>query len=451
MTASALRMAGSQRGAATLAVVMVLFFILAMVAAYTNRNLIFEQRTSANSYRSARALAAADAGVDWTIAMLNGGIIGPDCTAAGATDDFRTRYLSLQFDGTYLANKWPAISPTDPEQAQPACAATDPATGTGAWDCRCPLGPPALLDHANAANPVFAVNFGAPDKPGVTVLHLQACNSARSGTVTGANMNAFGACHVNDIDSTDPSRQARLAVDSSATIRVSLGLLSALPNSPTAAMTVVGTITQPLGTTLRAVNADPSTGLALRAGGAIGNPAAIQAVGPAGSTFSTQRPGDSDLNSVAAADFFRQVFGMPAANYSQQPAAVILDCGGGCGAAASLTTAATQNPTRIIFVDGNLTFDAAAAYGSASQPTMLVATGNVTVAQPITFNGVIFAGGNLTWSSAGGVVNGAVIVGGNYTGTGDAAVAYDRAIVERVRQFYGSFVRVPGSWNTEKR
>jgi hypothetical protein len=34
---------------------MLLFFIISMVAAYTSRNLIFEQRTSANQYRSTQA------------------------------------------------------------------------------------------------------------------------------------------------------------------------------------------------------------------------------------------------------------------------------------------------------------------------------------------------------------------------------------------------------------
>ena len=52
-----------QRGAATLIVVMILFFVMTLVAAYTNRSLIFEQRTSANQYRSTQSLEIADAGM----------------------------------------------------------------------------------------------------------------------------------------------------------------------------------------------------------------------------------------------------------------------------------------------------------------------------------------------------------------------------------------------------
>ncbi|HRZ62470.1 MAG TPA: PilX N-terminal domain-containing pilus assembly protein, partial [Rubrivivax sp.] len=54
--AAAFRPTAAARGAAALVVVMVLFFIMSLVAAYASRNLIFEQRTSANNYRSTQAL-----------------------------------------------------------------------------------------------------------------------------------------------------------------------------------------------------------------------------------------------------------------------------------------------------------------------------------------------------------------------------------------------------------
>ncbi|MFY7949505.1 MAG: pilus assembly PilX family protein, partial [Gemmatimonas sp.] len=60
-----------QQGAATLVVVMVLFFIISMVAAYTSRNMIFEQRTGANLYRASQSFEAAEAGMNWALMMLN--------------------------------------------------------------------------------------------------------------------------------------------------------------------------------------------------------------------------------------------------------------------------------------------------------------------------------------------------------------------------------------------
>ena len=59
----------AQRGAATLIVVMLLFFIVSLVAAYAGRNLIFEQKTSANQYRATQAFEAADAGLEWALAV----------------------------------------------------------------------------------------------------------------------------------------------------------------------------------------------------------------------------------------------------------------------------------------------------------------------------------------------------------------------------------------------
>ncbi|MCK7493803.1 MAG: PilX N-terminal domain-containing pilus assembly protein [Comamonadaceae bacterium] len=68
-----------QRGAASLVVVLVLFLVVSLVAAYTSRNLIFEQRTGINQYRSTQALEAAEAGLEWTIQMLNAGLIDTAC------------------------------------------------------------------------------------------------------------------------------------------------------------------------------------------------------------------------------------------------------------------------------------------------------------------------------------------------------------------------------------
>ena len=436
-----------QRGAASLAVVMVLFFILAMVAAYTNRNLVFEQRTSANSYKAARSLAAADAGVDWAISMLNGGTIGPACTSAGATDDFRRRYF--QFDQVTVAGKFLHKTGATSVQTTPACSARP----GGGWDCSCPTGGRAVLSAANDQEPVFTVGFNdnASNKtpPGVIDIRSRGCHSVRSGTVTAANVNAKGSCHIEDLFQTEMVDKLALNVDAVAMVRVSVGLVSALPVVPSAALTVDGLVNQSAGTQLNAINPDPLTGLALRAGGAVGDPASVRTAGPAGSSAGTMVANDSDLNTIPPADFFRRTLGIPSDNYRQQPAVTMLSCAGGCSATATLVPALASAPTRTIFVKGDLDLDTAAAIGSASTPTMLVVTGNVNISQAVTFNGVIFAGGNVTWAASGGVVNGALIAGGDYTGTGNAAIAYDRAIVQKIHKGYGSFVRIPGSWITE--
>jgi hypothetical protein len=433
-----------ERGAASLAVVLVLFFILAMVAAYTNRNLIFEQRTSANSYRSARALAAADAGIDWAIAMLNGGAIDAQCTpgSAPANNDFKTRYLTLQPDGSFAPVTWtttPAVFTGGPPQvqAQPACTALV----NGGWSCSCPTaGPSAQLNNANRESSAFVVGFDPNrQRPGIAAIRVRGCHNVRSGA--DSDVNTYGSCHVNDMTATEVAVKA-VEVDASAIVRVSLGLVSALPVPPAAAVTAVRDIKQGTGV-LNAVNPDPATGLALRAGGAIDGAPTVQVAGPAGSTSNWIINDDLELKSIPATDFFRTALGLPSDNYRQQPATVI--CPVGC----SLSTVTADNPTRVIFFDGNLDLGAATPIGTAQTPTMLVVTGDVTVSSAIEFNGVIFAGRDLRWTAAGGKVNGAIIVGQDYVGSGTANITFDREIVRRVHKSYGSFVRIPGSWNTE--
>ena len=90
------RRAPARRGVATLVVVMVLFFILALTAAYTNRNLIFEQKTSSNQYRSTQAFEAAEAGLEWALAQLNGGLVNSSCQPDNTNGrSFRDRYLGM--------------------------------------------------------------------------------------------------------------------------------------------------------------------------------------------------------------------------------------------------------------------------------------------------------------------------------------------------------------------
>ena len=87
-----------QRGAAALIVTMVLFFAMTLAAAYVNRNLVFEQRISANQYRATQAFEAAEAGLEWALAQLNNPLkLEADCrpgTSAQAKT-FRERYLGF--------------------------------------------------------------------------------------------------------------------------------------------------------------------------------------------------------------------------------------------------------------------------------------------------------------------------------------------------------------------
>ena len=136
-----------QRGAATLIVVMILFFVVSLVAAYASRNMIFEQKTSANQYRSTQAFEAAEAGLEWALTMLNGGRLEADCSPASpalatppapATPptkaSFRQRYLNVDAaTGMYTE--------TMANRSIPANLGLNPTcvyNGAG-WTCTCPI------------------------------------------------------------------------------------------------------------------------------------------------------------------------------------------------------------------------------------------------------------------------------------------------------------------------
>ncbi len=97
--AQRLKLRAQQRGVASLVVVMLLLFVVSLSAAYASRNLIFEQKTSANQARSTLAFEAAEAGVEWTLAQLNSGQVSTSCANSTTAGSFQQRYLAISNTG----------------------------------------------------------------------------------------------------------------------------------------------------------------------------------------------------------------------------------------------------------------------------------------------------------------------------------------------------------------
>lgn len=450
MRSSATGGSARQRGVATLTIVMVLFFIMAMVAAYANRNLIFEQRTSANNYRSTLAGDAADAGVDWMIAMLNGGRIDASClpTAAAGETSFRSRYLVLNADGGY--SKAPPVAPP----ANAACGlvgvlSAETPTGNGrGWTCSCPApgASPTFATPLPAGTPVFVAELGlasfltkpppAAGAPGFLRLTVRGCNELGTGAQ---------ACHLADLSTVSPTTTAQTKVE------VTLGLVRALPIPPVAAMTAGGTITASAGVNLRVTNADPSTAVTLHSGGAVTITPSVTLSGPPGSTSNTLVGSDGSLAAlVAAGRVFESLFGMDAVTFQRQPAAFQLTCGGTC-TTADLSAAVAANPGRVIWVAGGLNLNSPTPIptdlGTAAQPVMVIVNGNIAISSPTALVGFLY-GNNVTISAGavGSALQGALFASGNVQVDGATDIVYDAALLKLISLGYGSFVRVPGSW-----
>ena len=432
-----------QRGAATLIVVMVLFFIMSMVAAYTSRNLIFEQRTSANQLRSTQASEAAEAGLQWALGLLNSGRIGASCMPSVNVVDtsFRQRYLFI--DGsTGLVTPIPKVAPLPPAAVLPTAGTLEPScvfNGT-TWNCSCPTTGEVVaptLPSGSAVSPAFRVRFRQhPIAARGQLVRIE---------VNGCTLYSE-ACLRFDGAGADNEGRAR------ATAYVTLK--GAVTSAPTAALTARTTIAVNPGgpADLSLFNSNPKgSGVTAQAGGAV-TPVGLRLQTIPGSPNNASFI-DNDASLMfadfAAADranaMFVATFGMRWTTYRDQPGTVILNCVGNC-TAAQVRTAGDQNPGRVIWLNGGLNVDTGGDIGSAAAPLAIVATGNGQFTTNATIYGLVYSQAT-DWGMAGsGAITGAAMAESAVSGTSTATIAYDADILNLLRYGTGSFVMVPGTW-----
>jgi PilX N-terminal len=421
-----------QSGAAALAVVMVLFFIISMVAAYTARNLVFEQRTSVNQYRSTQALEVAEAGLEWAMNLLNATRIDDACRPSANVADatFRDRYLAID---PATGNIAPRLQADGITELWPSCVFNG-----AAWTCNCPTNAaPAVPTPAGAGIfPAFRVRFqlladvGAA--PGTTPYRPRAVRVE----VNGCTRNV-GACI--DFPAQGVGNEGR------ATVAATFALKPGLTTAPAATLTARGAIDFS-GNALSVVNGDPrGSGITVQSSDAF-NSAGVRLQGIPGSPGS-QSVVDFDLSlaALSADRMFANYFGMWPTTYREQPAAVLLTCAPSCSAA-QVRNAASLNPGRVLWLDGAVDFDSAGSVGTPTAPVVIIVNGNISFTQPIDVHGLVYARGAATVSAGNGFIYGALIAEGSLTGTGTPTLVYDKAVLDRLRVLYGSFARVPGSW-----
>jgi hypothetical protein len=441
----------SQRGAASLLVVMVLFFAISLVAAYTSRNLIYEQRTSANQYRSTLAFEAADAGAEWATAQLNEARMTDNCVPlpnAGAVSSgspqptFRERYVSMDLTTGMIT--------TQGRLAGCVFNGSD-------WVCDCPAsGEPSLGAVATTGSgpfPAFWVRFepanptpGATQPPGVIAARVNACTR-------------------NDPACLRFNREAQSG-DGVASTWVALALKSALLTPPAAALTVRGNITAVLAVTdptaaFLFTNTDrASGGFTMISGNFIDTP---------NSNLSIRTiPGTPDADSVASPDstfsfpdltltpstpanagadrMFSNLFGTWPGLYSTQPAVNRLVCTAAC-TAAQVNNVMRWRPGRAVYLAGAGGLTLNAPVGTATEPVLLISEGPVvTSAASVTVYGLIYMHAAAWTTSGTTVVQGAVVSDGNLRFEGVQTINYDPSVLTRLQRGAGSFVRIPGGW-----
>jgi len=408
-----------QHGVAALAVTMLLFFVMMLGVAFVNRNLVFEQRASANQYRSTQAFEAAEAGLEWTLAQLGRNQrIGADCvpTADATATSFRARQFAHDAaTATFTPATW-----LDGGAAQ-VLRSTCIRDGAG-WRCSCPAsGHPAIAAYTSGA--AFSVSFEATGRPGLLRAIALGCSSLG------------GPC----------GGGSGTPTDASARVQVLLGLLPALRTAPAAPLTVHGAVDAD-GAMFGAHNADTASGgLAIHAGGAV-HAGQARLSGPAGSTSpGTLAAHDTALSALGAGQFFASYFGIDKAAWARQPIVRHLTCSGDCTATLLALIADDPEPS-LVFVDGDLLLAGPAVLGSTARPVVIVVDGTIRFHGDVALHGVVYGSG-MTWNGVGSSagIRGALIVDGTYQGDATPKFVYDAAVLARLKGT-GTFTRVSGSW-----
>lgn len=418
-----------QRGAATLVVSMTLLFGMTLIAFFVNKNMIFEQKTSANQMRSTKAFEAAEAGVEWATSMLNDPrYTNATCTTTGTnTRSFRSQYLPYS-----AASGFAPVS-----DAQPGCSMSS-ATGAPALSCSCPAAGsnPSL---SSTIDPTFTVKFepiNATTMPGVNT-------NKESVLVTSYGCTAAdGRCVPGAAGSADAYQK----------ISVILKLRPALKAVPAAAISTGGSLV--LGSSASTVaNTDAaSNGTLVNAGGTCCGNQKFQSTTtlpgtPAQNAIVT---GDTSLSALSSSQdaMFNAFFGTTVAQYQADPATKVLTatmCGGDC--ASAFQTAFDQG-YRAFYLQGDMSISNG-TIGTQANPVILVTSADLKFNGATQVWGLIYADTAVSWNPNGlgsGGLNGALVTRGSFSPNANANYLYDADALSRIRGLTGTMMRVPGSW-----
>ena len=424
-----------QRGVGSLLVALILLFGMTLIAFFVSKSLIFEQKTSANQYRSTRAFEAAEAGIEWATAMLNDIRIANNVCVplgTGAAQSFRARYLAYS-----AASGFAPLS-----TVQPGCS-IGVASGVPSTTCACPAsGNPAL---ASATNPTFTVKFEAvnsttvpgatPDSESVLVTSY-GCTSADPRCVPGATGTA----------------------DAFQRISVILKLKPSIQSVPAAAITTGGSLR--LTSSASSVsNTDPSAnGILVDAGAGINN-VAVSGCNGSSHDFQTATtlPGTPWQNAMIQNDsslaalslnpdgMFQSYFGSTIAQFQADRSTAWIGASS-CGSVESEYATQFANGFRAFYT--NCYFSTNNNIGSAAAPIVFVTTNGLRFNGGADIYGLVY-GEHATWDQVGvgnGSINGALVVRGNYCANANADYIYNGDMLKNTRGTTGTLVRVPGSW-----
>lgn len=434
----------TQRGVATLVVSLLLLFGMTLAVFFVNRSMIFEQRTSANQYRSTKAFEAAEAGVEWAIGMLNGSrtaTVDTSCALGAGTTAFRDQYVPSTLVGT-------TYDFTPVTTARPGCS-----MGSGAPACNCHSGAtPPTTPAITGSNPSFTVQFTDTTDPETIQITSYGCTSAGSQCIPNAAASADGYARVQLMVKVRPNVRAvpaaALTTGGWAEICGSFNIGNLDPaangNLVNSGSTITIGASTYQGGTLHAGETAPAA-----CGGGGGQTLNTLPGTPLANTLITNDDSLWSLSSSTDA-MFQAYFGMTLAQYKEQNSQCTVT-GSNATSNASTVLSLYSDTTlkcRNFFIDGPIQFSGNGALGTSNDPISLVSPSSMTFNGDWDIYGLVYSD-SANWNDNGtGTSNvyGAVVSRVNYKNNGNGSITYDANVLKKVREKGGLFVRVPGSW-----
>jgi hypothetical protein len=423
-----------QRGAATLAVALLLLFVASLSVLYVNRGVLVEQRTSAVQMQSSQTLEAAEAAVEWATGMLNSPYyIGTDCkpTTVANSRTFRERYV--------MSKAYDAASPsTDvfPATANPGCKID---TATGALKCDCPANGSAATGAAE--QPGFTLAFESVPDPSNPLVNL-----ADAVKITAwACAAQAGECKPDNYKEAEGHQRV--------TAVLKLGPAPRIPSAPL----TCGTSCVVSGS-FNVVNKDVATnGILINAGTTItvkngaenglesleGQPVANAQIGS-----------DQSLLALSSKDptcdksaMFMAYFSMTIEQFRDATSTTKISCGSAADCKSKLDTAIAAGNQSFYF-ETDLQLSGNNTYGTRQRPITIVTPNAIKINGDNVFYGLIFSN-SADWNDIGtgsSTIYGAQVTCAAYNTNGSGTLEYDPEALKNTRRMSAPLVRVPGSW-----
>ncbi|GAP36889.1 hypothetical protein ISF6_2729 [Piscinibacter sakaiensis] len=414
-----------------------------LAAAWSQRTLVSMLRSAEAEAQAVRAGEAAQAGLAWGQALLQGSeALDADCAppsanAAGAgSGDMRAVPAQVIADALAGAGAAPL---------EAGCHHT-----AGAWVCRCPRRAPAAEPPGRAVapeplpaaddGPAFRVRWEAAGAPGRLRLLATGCSRARPPCTAAAETAGTGT-------GTDAGRPASRDGAGLATAQVLLVRLPVLRRPPGAALTARGRV-DAAAAGLGLHNADAgSLGLAAQLGGRLEATARVSTL-PGGRPEGALVEADAALAATDEADFYTDHLGSDLADWAALPgvrrltrtddaARTLAGWLNGAGGAVRVAAA------------GELRLEGPLQLGTPAAPLVLVVDGPLHLRGAVRVHGLLVAR-TLRWDDArpddGAGVRGAVLLGGDWLGDAAPDLVRDDRLLQELASRAGPWVRMPGSW-----